>query len=42
MDYRKFQAYYVERGIKGARNVGELERYVRRAQVFKNSFAYQY
>jgi hypothetical protein len=33
MDYRKFQAYYVERGIKGARHLGELERYVGRAKV---------
>jgi len=38
MDYRKFQAYYVERGIKGARKSGELERYVRRAQVRRTKY----
>ncbi len=33
MDYRSFQSYYVERGIKGARNLHELDRYLKRAKV---------
>lgn len=32
MDYRKFQGYYVKRGLKGARNERDLERYLNRAK----------
>eukprot|EP00094_Tigriopus_californicus_P012827 TCALIF_12402-PA protein Name:"Protein of unknown function" AED:0.00 eAED:0.00 QI:74/1/1/1/1/1/2/193/68 len=32
MDYRKFQTFYIERGMKGARNQNELDRYWRRAK----------
>ena len=34
MSYRKFQAYFVHRGLKGARNVSELERYWRQANKY--------
>ncbi len=33
MDYRKFQSYYLQRGMKGAKNMRELERYVKKAKV---------
>ena len=34
MKYREFQAYFIHRGLKGARNAGELERYWRQANKY--------
>lgn len=35
MDYRAFQSYFVTRGIGGARNIKDLERYWRKAKVME-------
>lgn len=34
MKYRDFQAYFIQRGLKGARNVSELDRYWRQATKY--------
>jgi hypothetical protein len=33
MDYRQFQSFFVKRGINGARSMGELKRYWKKALV---------
>ena len=34
MKYREFQAFFIHRGLKGARNMGDLERYWRQAKKY--------
>lgn len=41
MRYRDFQAYFIHRGIKNARNVNELERYWRQANKYELASDYK-